>query len=453
MNRIEELLRAATREGGAQVTPSAIAPLDLTEVPFDRPRFRRRRARRVRLARPGMLVPVLAALAVVAIVAASLALPKVLSSHGRPATSSVAVPDGVPPYYAALTGTGTPTKGTLTTSQPQNVSVRDTWTGEPLATVTPPPGLGTFTFVYGGAIDDRTWVVGASPWKPERHGDVAYNSTQPITFFLLTFEPQYRVIRLRQLPSFTITAPEGYPGAGTPQPVSGGIQAAALSPDGSRLAVAVPEGSARQLVVHVTPLVPGAHGGTWVLPGSLATGTMRNPALSWASDERTLSVATWQDLIFLDTARPSGELLAASRVVPFTGKTPAGTTYACFGSAVMSLDATTMTCAGAPSTDDGFKVQSVGIVTVSARTGVPLRYIPMQRYNAWVTEHGAILYWASPAGAADYVAIPTDIQPVRGFPASLTVWRDGKVAGKIPWPATAATGVPVYLWSTRDFAW
>jgi hypothetical protein len=117
-----------------------------------------------------------------------------------------------------------------------------------------------------------------------------------------------------------------------------------------------------------------------------------------------------KDLIFLDTARPSGELLAASRVVTFTGKTPAGITYACFTSAVMSLDATTMTCAGAPSTDDGYKVQSVGIVTISARTGVPLRYMPMQRYNAWVTEHVAMLYWASPTGGRGVHRHPDELQ-------------------------------------------
>jgi hypothetical protein len=447
MTRIEELLRAAIREDAAQVTPGTIAPLNLTEVPHDRPRFLRRRASRARLARPGILVPVLAALAVVAVVAASLALPRVLSSHGRPATPSVQMPNGVPPYYAALAGTGTPA-----ISHPQNVAVLDTRTGKPLATVTPPPGLGTFTFVAGGAVDDRTWVVGASPWKPRRAGDLVLNTIQPVTFFLLTFEPQYQVIRLRQLPGFTVTAPPGSPGAGTAQPPSG-VRAAALSPDGSRLAVAVSEGSAMKMVVHVTPLVPGAHGGTWVLPGSLAMSGMRNPTLSWAGDERTLSVATWKDFIFLDTARPSGELLAASRVVPFTGKTPAGTTYACFGSAVMSLDATTMTCAGAPSTDGGYKLQSVGIVTISARTGVPLRYMPMQRFNAWVTGHFAVLYWASPTGADEYIASPTGFASGRATPPSLTLWRDGKVAGKIPWPAGDSTiGFPPY-WYLEYFVW
>ena len=101
MSQMEELLRAATRESGAEVSPGEIRPLDLSGVPFDRPwlrgRGRRRRAPRrgwARVLRPGILVPVLAALAVVAVVAASLALPRVLASHGSPATPSLRVPAG-----------------------------------------------------------------------------------------------------------------------------------------------------------------------------------------------------------------------------------------------------------------------------------------------------------------------------------------------------------------------
>ena len=327
MTRMEELLRAATREGGAQVTPSAIAPLDLTEVPFDRPRFLRRRARRVRLARPGILVPVLAALAVVAVVAASLALPRLLSSHGGPATPSLEVPAGVPPYYAALAPTGTSAtsspRGSII-SYPQNVAVLDTRTGKRLATVKPPPGLGTFTFVAGGAVDDRTWVVGASIWKPKRNGHIVYNSIEPITFFLLTFEPQYQVIRLRKLPSFTVTALPGAPGAGSAQPVSGNIESAALSPGREQAGRRRPGGLGHENGGACHPAGAGCGRGNLVLPGGLALGVMRNPVLSWSADDRTLSVATEQDLIFLDTARPSGALLAASRVVRFTGKVPDG---------------------------------------------------------------------------------------------------------------------------------
>jgi hypothetical protein len=377
--------------------------------------------------RPGILVPTLAALAVVAVVAASLALPRMLPGHARPATPSLEVPDGVPPYYAALTTTGTPAA-----THPMNVAVRDTWTGQPLATVTPPAGLGTFTFVDGGALDDRTWVVGAQPWKPRRIGNQLYYGMQPLTFFLLTFEPQDRVIRLRQLPGFTVTAPPGLPGAGTAQPVSG-IEAAALSPDGSRLAVAATEGSAGKMLVHITPVAPGARGGTWVLPGSLAMGYMRNPALSWTADNRVLSIATWKDFIFLDPAKPSGDLLAASRVVPFTGKAPTGITYSCGPSgAVMSLDGATMTCGGSPSTDDGFKLQSIGIITISARTGVPLHYLPIRRYGAWVSGPTVNLYWASPTEAGTYIALPWNYRQLPKVPVSLTAWRHGKVAGTIP---------------------
>lgn len=459
MSQMEELLRAATRESGAEVSPGEIRPLDLSGVPFDRPwrrgrgRGRRRWAPRrgwARVVRPGILVPVLAALAVVAVVAASLALPRTLSSHGGPATPSPKMPGGVPPYYAALAATGTPAA-----SHPRNVTVRETWTGRPLALVTPPAGFGTFSFIVGGAADDRTWVVGAQTWKPQRYrGSIVTNSPQPITFFLLTFEPGYRVIRLRQLPGFTVTAPDGVPGAGTAQQPYD-IEAAALSPDASRLAVAVVEGTAQKMLLHVIPLAASARGGTWVLAGSLANGYMRNPLLSWTADNRVLSIGTWKDFIFLDPAKPSGDLLAASRVVPFTGKTPTGTTYSCeYTGGIISLDGTTITCAGSPSTDDGYKSQSIGVVIISARTGVPLRYLPIQRFNAWVRGHSVNLFWTSPAEAGTVIAIPRDIRQYKTVLTSLTVWRHGKVAGTIPWPADVASlALPPFWFFGFSVSW
>jgi hypothetical protein len=461
MSQLEELLRTTTRESAAEVSPGEIRPLDLSGVPFDRPwlrgRWRGRRGRGLRaprtgwarLPRPGILVPVLAALTVVAVVAASLALPRVLSGRGGPVTPALRVPAGVPPYYAALAATGTPAE-----SHPVNVAVRDTWTGRPLATVTPPPGLGTFSFVAGGAVDDRTWVVGAQPWKPVSGGGrPPVNSAQPLTFFLLTFEPGDRVIRLRQLPGFTATARYG-PGAGTAQPPYG-IEDAALSPDGSRLAVATWEGSAGKTLVHVTPVAPGVRGGTWILPGRLAMGGMRNPVLSWTADNRVLSIATWQDYIFLDPAKPSGDLLAASRVVPFTGKAPTGITYSCGATgAVMSLDGTTMTCGGSPSTDDGRMLQSIGILTISARTGRPLHYLPIRRYGAWVSGPVAYLAWASPAESGTYIALPLDSRQPPKPPGRLTVWRHGKVAGTIPLAKDIASLLLSWGWGFSNvMAW
>ena len=347
MTRMEELLSAATRDSGAEVAPGTIRPLDLSQVPFDRPwrpgrgRWTSRRGW-ARVMRPGILVPTLAALAVVAVVAASLALPRMLPGHARPATPSLEVPDGVPPYYAALTTTGTPAA-----THPMNVAVRDTWTGQPLATVTPPAGLGTFTFVDGGALDDRTWVVGAQPWKPQR-----------------------------------------------------------------------------------------------------------NPVLSWTADNRVLSIATWKDFIFPDPAKPSGDLLAASRVVPFTGKAPTGITYTCGATgAVLSLDGKTMTCGGSPSTDDGIKVQSTGVITISARTGVPLHYTPVRRYGAWVTGAYMDLYWASPAEAGTYIGLPLELnnRQAKAAATSLSVWRHGKVAATIPF--ATETGSLIWFVGRNSVAW
>ena len=135
----------------------------------------------------------------------------------------------------------------------------------------------------------------------------------------------------------------------------------------------------------------------------------------------------------LDPAKPTGDLLTASRVVPFTGKAPTGITYSCGATgAVMSLDGTTMTCGGSPSTDYGFKLQSIGVITISARTGVPLRYLPVRRYGAWVTGPSMIVLWASPSEAGTCIALPWDYHQLPKMPDRLTVWRHGKVAGTIP---------------------
>jgi hypothetical protein len=98
-----------------------------------------------------------------------------------------------------------------------------------------------------------------------------------------------------------------------------------------------------------------------------------------------------------------------------------------------------MTCGGSPSTDDGFKLQSIGIITISARTGTPLHYLPIRRYGAWVTGPTVNLYWASPTEAGTYIALPWDYKQLPKVPASLTVWRHGKVAGTIPFARDSAS--------------
>jgi hypothetical protein len=176
--------------------------------------------------------------------------------------------------------------------------------------------------------------------------------------------------------------------------------------------------------------------------------------LSWTADNRVLSVSTWKAYIFLDPAKPSGDLLAASRVVPFTGKAPTGITYTCGATgAVLSLDGKTMTCGGSPSTDDGIKVQSTGVITISARTGVPLHYTPVRRYGAWVTGAYMDLYWASPAEAGTYIGLPLELnnRQAKAAATSLSVWRHGKVAATIPF--ATETGSLIWFVGRNSVAW
>ena len=62
------------------------------------------------------------------------------------------------------------------------------------------------------------------------------------------------------------------------------------------------------------------------------------------------------------------------------------------------------------------------------------------------TGHSAVLYWASPTGADEYIASPWGFGSERATPPSLTLWRDGKVAGKFPWPAGATGYLGYFVW-------
>ena len=94
-----------------------------------------------------------------------------------------------------------------------------------LATITAPAPFGTFSAV-AGAANGRTFVLAAQPWQPQSNSAyVDNNSAAPVRFFLLTIGADGSVSGLKPLPQTDVTGPEQE-------------QSAALSPDGTMLAVA-----------------------------------------------------------------------------------------------------------------------------------------------------------------------------------------------------------------------
>jgi hypothetical protein len=299
MNTVEDRLRAALRETAGEVTPQSVPPLRL-HLPPGRRRDMAGPAARRRWA--AWLVPLAAAASVTAVVAASLAIPTALHS-GRQAASRPAGPfAGVPPYYIVLAGKN-PSPVVM---QRQFAEVRATATGAILARVIPPRPYRTFAAV-AGAGDGRTFVLAAGPWAVTYKDGGKSIREAPTKFFLLHIGAGGHSTRLTAL-----LIPR--------QP--GDASDIALSPDGSKLAVALRDPSAGGPAIQVFDVATGAER-VWRWPGG---GPVTNNAgaegavLSWTADNRTLAFQQWVTgniihLRLLDTTAPGGSLRAASRLL------------------------------------------------------------------------------------------------------------------------------------------
>jgi hypothetical protein len=190
--------------------------------------------------------------------------------------------------------------------QPRFAEVRATATGAALARVTPPRPYRTFT-AAAGAGDGHTFVLVAGPWAVTYRDGGKFIREAPTKFFLLHIGAGGRTTRLTALP-----IPR--------QP--GDASDLALSPDGSKLAVALRDASAGGPAIQVFDVTTGSER-EWTWPGG---GPVTNNAggegevLSWAADNRTLAFQQWVTgniihLRLLDTTAPGTSLRAASRLL------------------------------------------------------------------------------------------------------------------------------------------
>jgi hypothetical protein len=298
----EERLRAAMRAAADTVPPGSSPPLRLPDGQPGRARWDQRR----RWAR--VMVPLAAAAAVAAVVIASLALTRggpTSSSGGAENPAPPVALNGVPAYYIATAKQVAPTR----------VLIRATATGAVLATVKAPKPYGTFNFVTAAA-DDRTFILSAQRWWPVASGTrgvAAQNrdNTTPVVFFRLRFDPVTRTARLTAL-----HIPQKIPASSL-----GGI---AVSPDGSRLALALARAQVRVVTLATGSARqwtwPGTSGGTWV--GNQKPSGM---ALSWTASGQTLAFPLTTksggitSVMLLDPNSAGGSLAAARRSVTFRG--------------------------------------------------------------------------------------------------------------------------------------
>lgn len=420
----EDRVRAATHARAALVRD--VGPLDLPAVPARAPRARRRAA---------WTAPMAAAVAVVIVVAGSVAVGSWLARSGDSRPSSPPVPQqgrsagaftGVPPYYVAVVN-------------PSLAVVRATATGATLARVTTRiPFVGVT-----GAADDRTFVLDA---QRQVMGPTVQWPGQPVFYRL-------RLSASGAEESFTRLAIPALP-KGT------AVTGLALSPDGSKLAVEVDSGSPGQpglLQIRVYTLATGAFR-TWSTHGSYdpvdpggftGSGVDGSQTISWAADSRTLAF-DWENrssigVRLLDTTAGGDNLITDSRLAVieagFTAPSenqsgppsPSKDNISqCVTDGIISSDASAIVC-GYTTNMDG-RGTTTGFIRYSTTTGKPTAVLGVHQFQGQAP--GDIsLYWVNSTGKIVIGGILT--------PAGIRV---GVINGErfTPLPGTAGLGTAAW---------
>ncbi len=365
MTRTQERVAAAMRAIGHTVTSAP--PLDLPPQPAA--------SRSSRLAWPRVtggrawrqwLIPAAAAAAVVAIAVSLVVVRSVVGGSAAalggsgPAASGQAT-NAVPGYYVSLSSfygwyAYAPLTGSTGPNSTAGLIVGSTFSGKPLAIVAAPKGL-TFN-VTTGAADDRTFVVGAVPSSALKNRTVG----PPESWYVLRISPgSAQVARLTavQIPQYS------------------NVTGAALSPDGSELAVSYVQtvlGSPNMPAagypgLTVRSVATGKALRQWGAPSGQVTAsaptakyesdagnsTALSTALRWTPDGRELAFA-WNGtairLLDLGSATSHrSDLVQASTVRAGIGTTyiPGGASFTCDAAEgwQLSAGAKTFTCAGA----------------------------------------------------------------------------------------------------------
>jgi hypothetical protein len=383
MTTIEDRLRAATRAAADTVAPGSAPPLRLPD----------REQHRGLARRPGTghrwtgwTAPLAAAVAVTAVIVGVLViarlthLPQHRTGPAGPA-GPVTVPlrrapsilvGAVPPYAVGLA------PGPLAARSTSAV-VRASASGAVLATLSPPRGYGSFTWVTGAA-DDRTFVLAAYGRGPVTGSAPAPTARNATAFFLLRLDPAAGTAHLSPLP---VPAQPDLPGMGS------AISGIALSPDGDKLAVALGNQSGpselklfdlRSGSVRVWQGRRGAR-----IDGYIAADELGANPLSWAADGKTLAVdqevGQAVNVRLLDTTAAGTDLWSSRRAVSFT-HWPGGSVA---GRAIITPDGTKIIAMAVARHATRIEVNEF-----SVSTGKALGTIVRLRYR-----RGAITAWPS----------------------------------------------------------
>jgi hypothetical protein len=292
MTQLEDELRVAFRVKASEITPPP-PPLELQPRPVLDPAARRGSGGFQPPLQRQWLVPLAAAVAVLAVIAGALVVTNAVTGQRKPPAAPVQM--RVPPYYVALDSLRPPS------SYPEPVAdatVRDTATGALIARITPPSPYNTFTAV-SGATDDRTFVLLAkAPPDP-------FTNVTPERFYLLRIHPTAASAAQRAV--LTALPVRDIPWVATEIPLGDEVGAMALSPDGSKLAATLTlpapgkqskhAAQVQETYLYVYDLTTGTTriyvtkscGGCSVASPDSDAGPPDLVTLSWASDGKSLA--------------------------------------------------------------------------------------------------------------------------------------------------------------------
>jgi hypothetical protein len=354
VNTLEDRVRAATQAIAGTVAPGSAPPLRLPAGPA-----RRGAAGRVRRW-AHWLAPAAAALAVAAVVLGSLALQR--GQAGPPAAPGP-LPGGLPRYYAALV---------QESSGPWWAEVRATVTGKVLATVRPPLPFTRFSEV-AAAPDVHTFVLAGI--GPQGQPSV----TQ---LYALRLNPATGQVRLSRLPIPLI--PERWR-----------VNALAVSPDGTRLAVALEPPGAQRPRLQLYSMTSGALLREWRVNTGRPSAAPVIGFMSWAADGRTLEYSyplRGNGAALLDVTRPGTNLLGNSTIVQFPKRA------ALTGNLTMTGGGRLIASAAYITSRSGY-VTGWLVGEFSARTGKAVHVLYRRAFHRSNPAIGpGTVWWASPSG-------------------------------------------------------
>jgi hypothetical protein len=436
---LEDRLRCELRAESELITPESIVPLRLPGDTERMPGMPRRRGPRQW---PPWMVPLAAAAAAAAVIAGTFAVAHMLPGSGRG-------PRPAGPKYAALpanyvytvqgdiynyTSHGTQYSAGV---NGRYLKVRSTATGKLLATVLPPHPYNNFTMITAdasgtmfvlGAVHDWQRYANALPRVFRR------NQTTPMRFLEL------RIGRAGQVQQSSLSLPVTV----TP----GQQPSIALSPEGTRLAVAYGGGGAPAEVAVVS--LGSGQVRRWVSPRVSWTPQL-NYRGAWTSNGRTLVLQEWPvvrnparqalrqyrlptvtSLHLIDTLAPGGTL-AAGR--PLVLRPPAGESIP--ADVFITPDGTKLIGSTSKSEFAPMRAPWTGGLSVySAQTGALLRRLAPWKWNgldgrpghggspreliAWSNASGSRLIMLHPEDELNILGVLTD----RGFsPAGVPLPR------------------------------